>query len=73
MNTIIKQRIIPFYSASVTNIASQMTANRCNYMPAWIDAYGTILDGSSVYSDLVKGLVTEFDQFLIRVTLNDKP
>lgn len=33
--------IVPFYSASVTNIASQMVASRCGYIPAWMDTYGT--------------------------------
>ena len=46
--------IVPFYSASVTNIASQMTAYRCGYKPFWIDTFGTTLDGSSVYNDIVK-------------------
>lgn len=35
------QGIVPFYSASVTNIGSQLVASRCNYIPAWIDTYGT--------------------------------
>ncbi len=51
--------IVPFYSASVTNIASQMTAYRCGYKPFWIDTFGTTLDGSSVYNDIVKNLTYE--------------
>lgn len=43
--------IVPFYSASVTNIGSQMVAARCNYIPAWVDTFGTTLDGSSVYKE----------------------
>lgn len=35
------QGIVPFYSASVTNIGSQLVASRCGYIPAWIDTYGT--------------------------------
>lgn len=38
---LLAQGIVPFYSASVTNIGSQMVASRCNYIPAWIDTYGT--------------------------------
>lgn len=53
---IIKQGIVPFYSASVTNIGSQMVANRSGYIPYWIDTYGNILDGSSPYNIFVKNL-----------------
>ena len=31
---------VPFYSASVTNIASQAVAIRSGYMPLWTDTYG---------------------------------
>jgi predicted GNAT family acetyltransferase len=31
---------IPFYCASVTNIASQAVAIRSGYMPLWTDTYG---------------------------------
>lgn len=48
--------IVPFYSASVTNLGSQMAASRCGYIPAWVDTFGTTLDGSSVYEKIVKGL-----------------
>lgn len=53
---LLERNIIPFYSASVTNIASQMVASRCGYIPCWVDTFGTVLDGSSVYNDVVKGL-----------------
>lgn len=53
---IIEQGIIPFYSASVTNLGSQMVANRSGYIPYWIDTYGNILDGSSPYNFFVKNL-----------------
>lgn len=53
---LLKRNIIPFYSASVTNIGSQMVASRCGYIPYWIDTFGTVLDGSSVYHNLVEGL-----------------
>lgn len=43
---------VPFYSASVTNISSQMVACRCGYVPLWVDTFGTTLDGSSVYKNL---------------------
>lgn len=50
------RNIIPFYSASTTNIASHMVANKSGYVPIWVDTFGTILDGSSVYSDIVNVL-----------------
>lgn len=54
---IMEQGIVPFYSASVTNIGSQMVANRSGYIPAWVDTYGNTLDGSSVYEILLKNLI----------------
>lgn len=48
--------IAPFYSASVTNIASQMVASRCGYIPRWVDTFGTTLDGSSGYNSIVRAL-----------------
>ncbi len=49
---LLERNIIPFYSASITNIGSQMVASRCGYIPFWIDTFGTILDRSSVYNDI---------------------
>lgn len=54
---LLAKSIIPFYSASVTNIGSQMVAGRCGYMPIWVDTFGTVLDGSSVYHDIISRLV----------------
>lgn len=59
---LLARSIIPFYSASVTNIGSQMVASRCDYIPFWIDTFGTILDGSSVYNNIVGGLASEFSE-----------
>ncbi len=53
---LLERNIIPFYSASVTNIGSQMVASRCGYIPYWVDTFGTVLDGSSVYNNLIEGL-----------------
>lgn len=39
--SILEQEKIPFYSASVTNIASQAVAIRSGYMPLWTDTFGT--------------------------------
>ena len=39
---ILKRGKIPFYSASVTNLASQAVAVRAGYMPLWTDTFGTI-------------------------------
>ncbi len=50
---LMERDIVPFYSASVTNIGSQRTAHRSGYIPVWVDTFGTILDGSSVYDDIV--------------------
>ena len=44
------------YSHSTTNIASHIVANKSGYVPIWVDTFGTILDGSSVYSDIVNVL-----------------
>ncbi len=56
---LLTRNIIPFYSASITNIGSQMVASRCDYIPFWVDTFGTILDGSSVYDDMIRGLSSE--------------
>lgn len=53
---IIGKGIVPFYSASVTNIGSQMVASRSGYIPCWVDTYGNTLDGSSAYHCYVKNL-----------------
>ena len=37
---LLERNIIPFYSASVTNLASQAVAIRSGYMPLWTDSYG---------------------------------
>lgn len=49
------------YSNIVTNIGFQMVAGRCGYMPCWVDTFGTTLDGSSVYQDIVSGLSGRLD------------
>lgn len=38
---ILERNMIPFYSASVTNLASQAVASRSGYMPLWTDSFGT--------------------------------
>ena len=57
---LLERNIIPFYSASITNIGSQMVASRCDYIPLWVDTFGTILDGSSVYNGIIRSLSSEF-------------
>lgn len=59
---LLARSIVPFYSASVTNIGSQMVAARCGYMPYWVDTFGTVLDGSSVYNSLLEGLSFPLDE-----------
>lgn len=56
---LLARNIVPFYSASITNIGSQMVASRCGYMPFWVDTFGTVLDGSSVYHNIVRSLSLE--------------
>lgn len=53
---LLARRIVPFYSASVTNIGSQMVASRCGYIPSWVDTFGTVFDGNCAYKSLVSGL-----------------
>lgn len=49
---LLAQNIVPYYSASITNIASQMVANRCGYIPYWVDTFGTVFDENYAYSNL---------------------
>lgn len=51
--------IVPFYSASVTNIGSQMVANRSGYIPLWIDTYGNVFDEDYAYGDVVRNRMFE--------------
>lgn len=48
---IMEQDKIPFYSASVTNIASQAAAIRSGYMPLWTDTFGTRVN-NAVYGHI---------------------
>ena len=54
--SIMEKDIVPFYCASVTNIASQAVAYRSGLIPCWVSTYRTVLDGSSVYYEIVKKL-----------------
>lgn len=38
---LLNRRLVPFYSASSTNLGSQAVAIRSGYMPYWTDSYGT--------------------------------
>lgn len=40
---LLEREIVPFYSASVTNLSSQLVACRSGYIPCWVDTFGTIL------------------------------
>ena len=46
---ILKKNIVPFYSASVINIGSQMVASRAGYVPCWIDTFGNVFDEYYAY------------------------
>ena len=52
--SILKKGVVPFYCASVTNVASQAVAYRSGLMPCWVSTYRTVLDGSSVYDEIMK-------------------
>lgn len=41
---ILSKGAVPFYSASITNIGSQMVATRAGYIPCWVDSWGNIFD-----------------------------
>lgn len=46
---ILKRGILPFYSASVTNLGSQMVAARAGYIPCWVDTFGSVFDENYAY------------------------
>ena len=46
---ILKKGIVPFYSASVTNVGSQMVASRAGYIPCWVDTFGNVFDEYYAY------------------------
>ncbi len=52
---LLEKGIVPFYCASVTNIASQAVAHRSGFISCWVSSYRTILDSSSVYNDTLLG------------------
>lgn len=56
-DVILEKGVIPFYCASTTNISSQAVAHRSGFMPCFVSTYGNILDGSSVYNEILKGLL----------------
>ena len=41
---ILNKGAVPFYSASITNIGSQLVAARAGYLPCWVDSWGNIYD-----------------------------
>lgn len=56
-DAILEKGVIPFYCASTTNISSQAVAHRSGFMPWFVTTYGNILDGSSVYDEILKELL----------------
>ena len=42
---ILKRGYIPYYGTSASNIASQRTAHRAGYFPAWVCAYKGLFEG----------------------------
>lgn len=50
---LLEKGIIPFYCASVTNVASQAAAHRSGFISCWVSTYRTTLDRGSVYKDTV--------------------
>ena len=53
---ILNKDAAPFYSASITNIASQMVAARAAYLPCWVDSWGNVYDDYYAYNleDILK-------------------
>lgn len=53
---ILNKGAVPFYSASITNIASQMVAARAAYLPCWVDSWGNVYDDYYAYNleDILK-------------------
>lgn len=51
---ILKRGIVPFYSASITNLGSQMVASRSGYEPCWIDTFGNIFDDLYPYKAYIQ-------------------
>lgn len=47
---ILSKGAVPFYSASITNIGSQMVAARAGYIPCWVDSWGNIFDSFYPYN-----------------------
>ena len=41
---ILNKGAVPFYSASITNIGSQIVAARAGYLPCWVDSWGNVYD-----------------------------
>lgn len=56
-DAILQKGVIPYYCASTTNIGSQAVAHRSGFIPCFVSTYGNILDGSSVYNEILKGLL----------------
>lgn len=52
-HAILEKGVIPFYCASTTNVSSQAVAHRSGFMPWFVSTYGNILDGSSVYDEIL--------------------
>lgn len=50
---IMERGIVPFYSASVTNIGSQSVAHRCGLMPCWVSTYSNVLQEGYAYQGLL--------------------
>jgi len=47
---ILNKGAVPFYSASITNIGSQMVATRAGFVPCWVDSWGNIFDSFYPYN-----------------------
>lgn len=47
---ILNKGVVPFYSASITNIGSQMVAARAGYLPCWVDSWGNVFDDNYPYN-----------------------
>lgn len=56
---ILEKGIVPIWSASATNIASQAVASKSNYIPLWVESFGNIYDKNYSYKNIMEGIKNE--------------
>lgn len=54
-------KIMAYRNAVVVCTSQNISlAMRSGYLPAWVDTYGTVLDGSPMYSEILDNLTATF-------------